>query len=224
MRPKINASQKYWGHAFASGGVFPKPPKRRIWNFLFFLFEKLRSEYHLGRVWKSFEDNAIIDENLRLSPNAAMVNKNKKEAVKIGKNVICRGIIRIEKNGSLEIGDDVYIGDDVIISAQDQIIIGKGTLLANGVQVFDNTSHPIDWQERSDHFKMIAGLITKKKITVPAIRVKIGNYCWLCANSMVLKGVNVGDHSIIGAGCVITKDVPPDVMVGGIEQKIVKKL
>ena len=50
-------------------------------------------------------------------------------------------------------------------------------------------------------------------------RVKIGNNCWICTNTVILKGVEIGDNSVIGAGCIIYRDIPANSVVknnGGI--------
>ncbi len=49
--------------------------------------------------------------------------------------------------------------------------------------------------------------------------IKIGNNCWICTNAVILKGVEIGDNSVIGAGCVIYRDIPANSVVksnGGI--------
>ena len=49
--------------------------------------------------------------------------------------------------------------------------------------------------------------------------MKIGNNCWICTNAVILKGVEIGDNSVIGAGCVIYRDIPANSVVksnGGI--------
>lgn len=51
---------------------------------------------------------------------------------------------------------------------------------------------------------------------------KIGNHVWIGSNAIILSGVNVGDHSVIAAGAVVTKDVPNYAIVGGIPAKLIK--
>jgi maltose O-acetyltransferase len=53
--------------------------------------------------------------------------------------------------------------------------------------------------------------------------VKIGNYCWIGRNVMILPGVEIGDASIVAAGSVVTKNVPPYSIVGGNPAKLIKK-
>jgi acetyltransferase-like isoleucine patch superfamily enzyme len=149
-----------------------------------------------------------------------MINKNRQDAVRIGANTICKGIIRIEAVGRLDVGDEVYIGDNTLISAAQSIRIGSGTLIAHGVQIFDNTSHPLYWKERQSHFRKMLGYPDSTPYEISSNPVVIGEHCWLGFGCVVLKGVSIGDRSIIGAGTVVTKDIPPDTLVvgGGIRQ------
>ncbi|MFW5394146.1 CatB-related O-acetyltransferase, partial [Yersinia sp. 2544 StPb PI] len=55
-----------------------------------------------------------------------------------------------------------------------------------------------------------------------AIKTVIGNDVWFGANSLILKGINIGDGAVIGAGAVVTKDVPPYAIVAGNPAKIIK--
>ncbi len=52
--------------------------------------------------------------------------------------------------------------------------------------------------------------------------VRIGDYCWIGTRAIILKGVTLGDNSIVGAGAVVTKDVPPNAVVAGNPAKIIK--
>jgi maltose O-acetyltransferase len=51
--------------------------------------------------------------------------------------------------------------------------------------------------------------------------VKIGNYVWICARAIILKGVTIGDNAIVGAGALVTKDVPENAIVGGNPAKVI---
>ena len=55
-------------------------------------------------------------------------------------------------------------------------------------------------------------------------RIEIGNNCFIGARCIIMPGVTIGKHSVVAAGSVVTKDGPPDTMVGGVPAKIIKKL
>ncbi len=54
--------------------------------------------------------------------------------------------------------------------------------------------------------------------------VKIGNHVWIGSNAAVLSGVSIGDWAVVAAGAVVTKDVPPLAVVGGVPAKVIKKI
>lgn len=53
---------------------------------------------------------------------------------------------------------------------------------------------------------------------------QIGNYCLIGARAIILPGVNIGDHVVVGAGAVVTQDVPPNSLVAGNPAKIIRKI
>ncbi len=216
----------HWGHAFASGGAYKEPFVRRLFliDWLFHLAEKWYGNYCLRRLWRTWRGASVCAEGVRLGGNARLVNKNKKGAVNIGENTVCKGILRVEPAGKLKVGAEVYIGDNTIISAAESIAIGDGTLIAHGVQIFDNTSHPLPWLERQSHFRKLLGSRNVGNYSIPSAPVVIGEHCWLGLGSIILKGVTIGDRAVIGAGCVISKDVPPDTLVVGPELRHIDML
>ena len=54
--------------------------------------------------------------------------------------------------------------------------------------------------------------------------VKIGNNVWIGAHATILAGVTIGDNAVVAAGAVVTKDVPVNVVVGGVPAKIIKTI
>ena len=68
----------------------------------------------------------------------------------------------------------------------------------------------------SDNHTIIGG----KEKTAP---IKIGNHVWIGARATILKGVKIGDGAVVAAGAVVTRDVPPNTLVGGVPAKIIKE-
>ncbi len=106
----------------------------------------------------------------------------------------------------LRVGDDTFIGHNCSISVAESVRIGKHCLLAAEVRITDFDGHPVDAERRRD-----------KEPTPPeGIRpVVIGDDVWIGQGSIILKGVTIGDRSVIGAGAVVSRDVPPDVVAAG---------
>lgn len=111
--------------------------------------------------------------------------------------------------GRIEIGDYVFIGPGVRISAANEITIGNNCLIASGVYITDS-----DWH----------GLYNRVALPDLFRPVTIHDNVWLGDSCIVLKGVTIGENSVVGAGAVVTRDVPPNTVVSGNPAQEVKKL
>ena len=191
-------------HAFASGPVFAEPG----------LLERLLRR-DVARAWRSFRHGAVLGEACRLGPSAWCANEGPPEQIRLGARVVCRGVVRRETfgDGTIVIEDDVYLGDDCIVSCAARVRIGAGTLLGHGVQIFDNNSHPLDPGSRAADWSAIRGEGSRSDID--AAPVSIGAGAWIGFGSFVLKGVTIGDGAVVGAGSVVTRDVPAAATVVG---------
>lgn len=111
-------------------------------------------------------------------------------------------------------GKNITVGKNVFINAcccfQDQggIAIGDGTLIGHNV-VLATINHGFPPDHRGDNF--------------PAA-IAIGRNVWVGSHATVLPGVTIGDGAIVAAGTVVTEDVPPMTVVGGVPARIIKKL
>lgn len=111
--------------------------------------------------------------------------------------------------GRIAIGDAVMITPGVRISACDEVSIGDSCMLANGVYITDS-----DWH----------GIYNRVERPREVAPVRIGDNVWLGDHATVLKGVSIGDNSIVAARAVVVRDVPPNVVVAGNPAKVVKEL
>ena len=116
---------------------------------------------------------------------------------------------REDGHGRIEIGDDALLSPGTRISASDEIIIGNAVMMANGTYITDSDWHTVYDRTRRDE---------------EAKPVHIGDNVWLGDGSCILKGVTIGDNSVVAARAVVTRDVPPNVIVAGNPAKIVKEL
>lgn len=194
-------------HAFALSGVF---------------LPNIPDSHEAAVVWKRFQACATIPDDCMLGAMAWC--SGTATQIRLGKRTICRGILLCDGGlGFIEIGDLVYIGDDVIISTRERIGIGARTMLAHGVQIFDNDSHPMDARDRhADYLNLIEG--RPRTHFIPSAPIEIGEDCWIGANSIVLKGVKIGDRSVVAAGSVVTIDVGDDCVAAGNPARIVRSL
>ncbi len=115
----------------------------------------------------------------------------------------------------LWIGNSTFVGAGCSIAAGKSVRIGNHCLLASGVTISDYDGHPTDAGLRR------AGLPSPPQSILPVV---IGDDVWIGGGAVVLKGVTIGDRAIVAARAVVTKDVPPDVIVAGNPARIVKRL
>ncbi|MFW5841411.1 MAG: DapH/DapD/GlmU-related protein, partial [Planctomycetota bacterium] len=91
-----------------------------------------------------------------------------------------------------------------------QLTIGSRVLFGPAVQIYAAT-HPIDAATRA------TGLENGKDVS-------IGSDVWVGGGAIICPGVTIGDRSVVAAGAVVVKDVPPDVVVGGNPARLIKQL
>lgn len=216
-------------HAFASGPVYPWPGRASsflVWGHRTLKFGPGASLAAL-RAWRQFRRCSRIPSSAQVGPLAWCVNhKPGRDNLNIGDRVICRGLLRVEGYGEgiLRIAADVYIADDVLISVVERIEIGPMTLIAHGTQIFDNDSHPLDSHERELDYRIISKLQRGQRPKVNSAPVIIGRNVWLGFNCIVMKGVTIGDCSIVASGSVVTKDVPANTLVAGNPARPVREV
>lgn len=129
----------------------------------------------------------------------------------IGRNSIieCTGVIR-ELGEELIIEENVGIAANTFIAVRGKVIIRKNTIIGPGVSIhaenhkFEDINTPIRLQGAS-----------RKGI-------EIGEDCWIGSKVVILDGVKIGNHAIIAAGAVVTKDIPDYAIVGGVPAKVIK--
>ena len=213
---------RLFDHAFVSGGTFACPS-----NFDDALRMTGRAEDArlLLDVWDQFRANGEVAPTVRLGLGARLINEHAvRERVSIGDHTVIRGMLRQERGGRIEVGRYVYVGDNSIINAAEEVVIGDHTLIAHNVNILDNDTHPIGTAEREAHFRYLLGERNGVAFRIESAPVRIGHHCWLGLNCTILKGVEIGDETIVGAGSVVNKPLPPGCFASGVPAKPIKQL
>ncbi|WP_344298751.1 acyltransferase [Sinomonas flava] len=149
-----------------------------------------------GLVWRhafrSFGHGSVIVSPQRLRGT---------ERISVGSNTaIYEGCwLEAEPHARLSVGDNVYLGHRVHLHAVDDITVGDGCMFADGVLI-SSGGHVMD----------------NAKSAVGSGAIVIGRDCFIGQNATVLGGVSIGDGAIVGAGAVVTRDVPSGTVVGGV--------
>lgn len=152
-----------------------------------------------------------------------LIRKHKKATIELGKNIVlCSdpnknsiGVFQkvilnsLKYNSFLKIGENVGISG-ATISCENRILIGNNVLIGSGVLITDSDSHPLNPLDRDNN-----DLIK----TAPII---IEDNVFIGARSIILKGVCIGQGSVVGAGSVVVKNIPPMCICAGNPAKIIK--
>jgi acetyltransferase-like isoleucine patch superfamily enzyme len=126
--------------------------------------------------------------------------------------------------GRIEIGHDCYIGENSRIWSGASVTIRDHVLISHNVSIMDNLTHPLDTIERRQQVRAIYESGHPRDIRLDDKPVIIDRDAWVGAHAIVLKGVTIGEGAIVGAGAVVTKDVPPYTVVAGNPARVVRAL
>ena len=167
-----------------------------------------------------------IYSNLRLEIRN---NKENRPYLRIGKDSIVNGNYVFETGkGSISIGNNTFIGGGTFICV-DGIEIGNDVMFSWGCTVADNNAHSLISAERATDVNDWKRGLDENKIgyykdwsKVRTGKIKIKDKAWIGFNSIILKGVTIGEGAVVGAGSVVTADVPDFAVVGGNPAKLIK--
>lgn len=153
---------------------------------------------------------ARLPLGVRLNGRARVAGKGRLE---LGEGVSLRGVITpiefdTKQQGLISVGDHTFINYGTSITAYESVVIGRGCHIGHYTFIFDNDEHDV----------------IHKYITPPSKPVVIEDNVWLGTRVIVHKGVHIGRNSVVGAGSVVTRDVPPDVVVAGVPARMLYSL
>ncbi len=124
--------------------------------------------------------------------------------VKMGKKSTLHTGVRVFDPRNIRVGEGTIIGYATFIDGRDKVTIGNHTDIASEVMIYS-----------SEHD------ITAEDFHATLAPVKIGDYVFIGPRSIILAGVTIGDGAIVGAGAVVTKDIEPYTIVGGVPAKVI---
>lgn len=172
-----------------------------------------------GVVYESISTNGI--------PIVA-VDRKKRSGITIGRNLRmnngnadnCIGFparctLIAADGGHIRIADNVGMSQAALCAMEADITIGCHTLLGGGVKIYSSDFHSLNYLDRRDYD------IADKENCRSAL-VVIGCDCFIGAGSIILKGVTIGDRTIIAAGSVVTKSIPADCIAGGNPARVIR--
>lgn len=160
------------------------------------------------------ERTGIIELNGRLNLSANRVGRNGRTSLlridKNGKllshgnfNFMYGADIIIFENAILELGNNSYINSDSKIRCHKKISIGNDCAISHDFTIMDSDAHMYNGEKHTNI-------------------VRIEDHVWIGTRVTVLNGVTIGKDAIIAAGAVVTKDIPPRTLAGGVPARILK--
>lgn len=177
-----------------------------LWNLLLFKYYKV----HIGKNLRC--DGKIVIQGrggeYTIGNNVHIISKEFLNPVGGG-----RTVLQTLEDGIIKIGNNVGISH-AILCAREKIIIEDNVLIGGGVKVYDNDFHSIEYTYRMQK--------PDKHIKRGAIRIKEGAF--IGAHSIILKGVEIGKHSIVGAGSVVSRNIPDGEIWAGNPVQFIKKI
>lgn len=160
--------------------------------------EQMQGCYYKRLNNTSVDDNETLNAVLKeLMPNA-------------GKDLWIQPPFYCDYGYNIEAGEKVFFNFNCVVLDVMKVSIGSRTLFGPNVQIYTAT-HPINFKERA------IGLEYAKPIT-------IGEDVWIGGSVIICPGVTIGDRVVIGAGSVVTKDIPADVFAAGNPCRVIRKI
>jgi acetyltransferase-like isoleucine patch superfamily enzyme len=137
------------------------------------------------------------------------INKNGKLILGKCASINSGSKVVIGENACLTIGSNSYVNEHSRIQCRSSVTIGEDCAISWGVNILDT----------DEHYLLIEKKESKKENCSPVV---IGNHVWIGCNSIVLKGVTLGEDCVVAAGSVVTKSFPPKTLLGGNPAKIIR--
>lgn len=124
--------------------------------------------------------------------------------IKLGKGATVHTGARFYEPKNISVGEGTIVGFSAFLDGRAPLVIGKHTDIASEVMIY-NSEHDIHAEDM-------------KAVEEP---VTIGDYVFIGPRAIIMPGVSVGDGAVIAGGAVVTKDVPPKAIVGGVPAKVI---
>ena len=129
---------------------------------------------------------------------------------KIGKNVVIWPPFNCIYGENIYLGNNVFINLNCMFIDNNRIEIGNHVMFGPGVQIY-TAAHPLEAESRSKGWEIAKPITIKDNV-------------WIGGNAILLPGVTIGERSVVGAGAVITRDVPASVVVAGNPARIIREI
>ncbi|WP_285009815.1 acyltransferase [Pedobacter faecalis] len=144
--------------------------------------------------------------------------------VVIGNHVKMYGKLTTQNHAKIICKDNVTIGSNTIVHAVSGVTFETGATISYNVTISDNNNHPVHPEDRKLIYsnpspKYLYRSVWEISDNAPVV---VGENAWIGAHAIILKGVTIGENSIVAMASVVTKDVPANSIVAGNPAKVVR--
>lgn len=129
---------------------------------------------------------------------------------KAGKNCTVMQPFRCDYGFNIEVGDNFFANYNFTVLDVAKVKIGDNVFIAPNVSIY-TAGHPVHYKARNSMYEY-------------GIAVTIGSDCWIGGNAVICPGVTIGKGSVIGAGAVVTKDIPENVIAAGNPCRVIREI
>lgn len=191
-------------------------------KFLLYVYRKMKKLYLIDQ--ENMKRNRCeCDITTKFYDSARIENTRNRGAIRIGKNTHIRGELQtFGRNGKILLGDECFVGENSYIWSTKGILIGNRVLISHNCNIFDNDTHPKNSELRNRQFRAIVSKGQPRNANISEEEVVIEDDVLVCANCIILKGCRIGEKSIIGAGSIVNRDIPPGSIAYGNPLRIKK--
>lgn len=140
----------------------------------------------------------------------------------VGERSIFQASIAADRPGAIvRVGSNTFVGSSRLVCAE-EISIGNDVLISWGCTIVDHDSHSPTWEGRKeDVSQWYDGKKDWKNVKIK--KVAIADRVWIGFNSIILKGVSIGEGAVVGAGSLVTRSIEPYTLVAGNPAKLIKR-
>ena len=137
-----------------------------------------------------------------------------------GANVYLQGPIYFDFGKNIVMGDGSYANFNFTVLDEGKVTIGKNVFIGPNVSIL-TPIHPLRYQDRNAFFNEKTGQITNLE---RAGSVTIGDNCWIGGSVTICPNVRIGEGCVIGAGSVVTRDIPPNSLAVGVPCRVLRPI
>ncbi|WP_317173473.1 acyltransferase [Echinicola arenosa] len=184
-----------------------------------FILDKIFNVFHIRG--NEYLEYPVIRGRIYIR-NKGTLYFGRKNIFNCGRNNIIGGDekfnIIVSENAKLKFGDNVGVSNSTFICRK-SISIGNNVLIGGGCKFYDTDFHSLDFENRmSPYLNNIPDRTVKNR------GINIEDGVWIGGHCIILKGVTIGERSVIGAGSVVSKNIPKNEVWAGNPAKFIKKI